>query len=77
MRMGSSSQPHEHPKRWQDLPSTKRLKRSFIGQLKDSKQSCFPSGTSDAFPRCHVTLCPNDVPEKQEEEGVPCLDMAS
>lgn len=77
MRMGSSSQPHKHPKRWQDLPSTNQLKRSFIGQFKDSKQSRFPAGMSGVFPRCHTTPRPNDVPEKQEEEGVPCLDMAS
>lgn len=69
MRMGSSSQPHEHPRRWQDLPSTNQLKRSFIGQFKDSKQSCSPEGTSGAFPRCHTAPCPSDIPEKQEEEG--------
>lgn len=68
MRMGSSSQPHKHPRRWQDLPSTNHLKRSFIGQFKDSKQSCSPAGTSAAFPRCRTAPCPSDIPEKQEEE---------
>lgn len=50
MGMGSSFQPHKHPRRWQDLPSKKQLKKSFIGQFKDSKQSCFPRGMSSVFP---------------------------
>lgn len=69
MGMGSSSQPHKHPRRWQDLPPTNQLKMSFIGQLKDSKQGCFPEGTSGAFPRCHRTPCPNENPGKARGGG--------
>lgn len=60
MRMGSSSQPRKHPKRWQDLPSTNQLKRSFIGQFKDSQTKPLPCRNE----RCIPTL-PHDSASKR------------
>lgn len=36
-----------------------------------------PRRNEQCIPCCHTTPCPNDILEKQEEEGMPCLDMAS
>lgn len=60
MGMGSSSQPHKHPRRWQDLPSTNQLKMSFIGQLQRFQARLLPCRNE----RCIPTL-PRDSVSKR------------
>lgn len=76
MGMGASSQPRKHPRSLvAGLAFNKLAEKIIYWQIK-IRQSCFPAGMGGTSSRCHPAPCQN-VPEKQDEKGVPLLAAAS